>query len=128
MAEGQAQSSLRHPNVVAVTDLVRVDGRPALVLEYVEGCDLAELLDAGPLSLGQADAPARGMLVGLGAAHREGLVHRDLKPANVLVACVDGRLVPRVADFGLTKLAHGALDRWGHGGGGGGGARRARRR
>ncbi|MEZ4237206.1 MAG: protein kinase [Myxococcota bacterium] len=103
MREGRAQARLRHPNVVAVLDLLDVDGAPALLMERVEGPTLAELLGAGPLPLERVDHLARGILLGLDAAHQLGIVHRDLKPANVLIAGGD---LPRIADFGLaTALA-----------------------
>jgi len=103
LQEGKAQSGLRHPNVVAVTDVVEVNGCPALVMELIDGPALDTLLGDGPLTLAQADDIARGILAGVAAAHRAGLIHRDLKPANVMLAMPDGRLVPKVTDFGLAK-------------------------
>lgn len=102
LREGRTQGTLRHPNVVAVTDLVDVSGSPGLVLELVEGLVLDELLNV-QLSLDQVDVLARQILAGVGAAHRQGLVHRDLKPANVLLAIADGRPTAKVTDFGLAK-------------------------
>jgi serine/threonine protein kinase len=102
--EGRAQSTLRHPHIVAVTDIIEIDGLPALVLEWVDGPSLETLLAAGPLDIAVADHLARGILRGVAAAHRAGFVHRDLKPANVLLATHDGVVIPKVADFGLTKL------------------------
>jgi len=103
--EGQLQSSLRHPNVASVTDIVRVQGAPALVMEYIRGPSLAELLAKCQLTLEQADAMARGILRGVAAAHVHGMIHRDLKPANILVDVEEGRLVPKITDFGLAKVA-----------------------
>ncbi len=103
LQEGRLQGALRHPNVLAVTDLVDVDGSPGLVLEYVEGESLADVLRDRRLSLDEADHLARRVMVGVAAAHRHGLIHRDLKPANVLVAVVDGTPLPKVADFGLAR-------------------------
>ncbi len=105
LAEGRAQGSFHHPNVVAVTDVISIDGAPALVMEFVDGPSLEGLLARGPLTLAQSDALARGILRGVAAAHRHGLIHRDLKPANILLVAHDGHLVPKVADFGLVKLA-----------------------
>ena len=101
--EGRIQSTLNHPNVVTVTDLVDISGAPGLIMEYVQGPTLHELLGRGRLSLGQVDGLARGILKGVAAAHAHSLVHRDLKPANILLANVGGELVPKVADFGLAK-------------------------
>ena len=105
--EGRLQSTLRHPNVVSVTDLITIDEMPALVMEYVQGPTLQQLLHQGPLSLAQVDALAGGILRGVAAAHAHGLVHRDLKPANILVALTNDSLVPKIADFGLAKVLEG---------------------
>lgn len=104
LLEGRVQASLQHPNVVAVTDVVEVDGALALVLEYIHGPTLAELLRQQPLTYGQADLLARGIFRGVHAAHRKGFVHRDLKPANILLQPTEHGFEPKVADFGLAKL------------------------
>ena len=108
LKEGQAQSGLRHPNVVSVTDVVEVRGCPALVMEFIDGPSLDILLASDRLTLDQADEIARGIITGVAAAHRAGFVHRDLKPANVMLAMSDGNLVPKVADFGLVKSIAGS--------------------
>ncbi|MGB0591144.1 MAG: protein kinase domain-containing protein [Myxococcota bacterium] len=102
--EGRLQSTLSHPNVVSVTDLVEVAGMPALVMEYIAGPTLQQLLKKGPLSMEQIDALASGILRGVAAAHAHGLVHRDLKPGNILVSLTNDALVPKIADFGLAKV------------------------
>lgn len=104
--EGTIQKLLQHPNLVPVHELLKVDGLPALVMEYVEGPSLAEwLADRGPLELSEAVGLFRDILAGVRAAHAAGLVHRDLKPANILLATdAQGRVVPKVTDFGLAKL------------------------
>ncbi|MEZ4320163.1 MAG: protein kinase [Myxococcota bacterium] len=107
MNEGRAQAALRHPNVVSVTDIVDVNGSPGLLMEYVEGATLKEVLKMGRLSLQQAAAVGRGLLAGVSAAHRAGLIHRDLKPANVLMAIQGHRMVPKITDFGLVKALDG---------------------
>ncbi len=101
--EGQAQSQLKHPNVLSVTDVVEVDGAPGLIIEYVEGPSLADLLRQGPVDLKCADQIAQGILLGVAAAHRAGIVHRDLKPSNVLLVPTEEGYLPKVADFGLAK-------------------------
>jgi hypothetical protein len=102
--EGHLQASLQHPNIVAVTDVLQLGGAPALVMEFVDGPPLDQLLRQGRLTLTQADALARGILDGVAAAHTAGLVHRDLKPGNILLKVTDGGFVPKVADFGLAKM------------------------
>ena len=105
LREGRAQGRVRHPAVLAVTDLVDVDGFPGLVLEFVAGGrSLADLLRRGPPSLDEARRLGRALIEGVAAAHRQGLVHRDLKPSNVLIQTVDGVHLPKVADFGLAKV------------------------
>ena len=86
LREGQLQAQLKHPNIVAVTDLVELEDGPALVLDYVDGGSLDRLLAAGPLPFDQAEPLALDLIEGVAAAHRAGVVHRDLKPANVLLA------------------------------------------
>jgi len=105
MLEGRVQAALRHPNIVAVTDILDVAGSPGLLMEYVPPPSLAVWRQENNASVAEAEALFRGIVEGVGHAHRFGLVHRDLKPANVLLARGDdGRLVPKVADFGLAKL------------------------
>ena len=70
--EGRLQSTLRHPNVVSVTDLVSVNEMPALVMEYVAGPTLQQLLRQGPLTMAQVDSLASGILRGVAAAHAHG--------------------------------------------------------
>jgi len=104
LAEGRLQGALRHPNVLAVTDAFSVDGAPALVLELVEGGSLYDRLDgAGRLGAEQGEQLFRSIVAGVAHAHDHGVIHRDLKPANVLLARIDGVVVPKVADFGLAK-------------------------
>lgn len=109
MREGRAQAALRHTNIVSVVDVVQIDGLAALVMEFIDGPDLAYVLKRRSLTPEQADDLMRGILAGVAAAHDQGFVHRDLKPGNILLAAQRSRPVPRVADFGLVKqLAEGA--------------------
>ncbi|HMV67211.1 MAG TPA: serine/threonine-protein kinase, partial [Myxococcota bacterium] len=103
LQEGRIQARLRHPNVVPVYDVLDMDGRCALVLEFVAGPPLDRVLRAGPLTIEQIDALARGIMAGVAVAHQQGLVHRDLKPANVLVECAEEQVVPRISDFGIAR-------------------------
>jgi serine/threonine-protein kinase len=101
--EGQLQATLRHPNIVAVSDVIDVAGTPALLMEYIEGPTLRALLAARKLAVDDALALFRGITSAVAHAHRAGLIHRDLKPENVLLATEHGRLVPKVTDFGIVK-------------------------
>ncbi len=98
------QATLRHPNVVSVIDVVEIGTQSALVMEYVDGTTLEDLLVRDPPSPALALELGRGIVAGVAAAHRAGFVHRDLKPANVLLARCDGGWLPKVTDFGLAKL------------------------
>ncbi len=104
LQEGRLQASLRHPNVVAVTDIIDVDGSPGLIMEYVAGPNLEVLLQGCRPSEAQAEALGAGIISGVAYAHQLGLIHRDLKPANVLLALGAHGPEPKVADFGLAKL------------------------
>jgi serine/threonine-protein kinase len=92
-----------HPNLCRTYDVIEADTRHFLVMEYVDGEDLASLLRRiGRLPPDKGLEIARGLCAGLAAAHEKGILHRDLKPANVMI---DGRGQPRIMDFGLAVLA-----------------------
>jgi len=95
--EAKTLASLNHPNIAHIHGLE--EGR-ALVLELVEGEDLAERLQRGPIPIDEALPIARQIADALEAAHELGIVHRDLKPANIKVR-PDGMV--KVLDFGLAK-------------------------
>jgi len=102
--EGQAQRLLQHPNIVSVTDVLQLPHGPALVMDFVEGPDLADLLERCSLTDNQVAELGRGILRGMIAAHANGMVHRDLKPSNILLEVEGGALTPRVTDFGIAKV------------------------
>jgi serine/threonine protein kinase len=104
LAEGRVQAKLKHPNVVAVSDVVDVDGRPGLVMEFVDGVSLREWLLVHEPTLDEALRIFTGVVRGVRAAHRIGLAHRDIKPENILLADTEAGLVPKVMDFGLVKI------------------------
>jgi len=108
LTEGRAQAQLRHPNIVSVTDVVELDGSVVLVMEYIDGPTLADVLATRTLSWGEIDLIVRGLLHGVAAAHQKELVHRDLKPANVLMAASGPQVQPKITDFGLVKMLDGA--------------------
>ncbi|MCB9663884.1 MAG: protein kinase [Alphaproteobacteria bacterium] len=104
LQEGRTQAALRHPNVVAVTDVVPVGRALGLVMDLVQGPDLRLWLNDRLAPLDEVDALAEGLFAGVAAAHGAGVVHRDLKPGNILLDPSGGRIVPRITDFGLAKL------------------------
>ena len=105
--EARSVASLSHPNVVAVHDFGQdpKDGAPYIVMEYVPGVTLADVVDReGALAPGAAAAVALGVASGLEAAHRRGVIHRDVKPANVLLAGSGDFGAVKVADFGVARV------------------------
>jgi tetratricopeptide (TPR) repeat protein len=90
-----------HKNVVRIHDLGEIDGIKYITMAYIEGADLATTLrHAGQLTASRALRIARGIVAGLIAAHRAGVVHRDLKPANIMIGA-DGE--PVIMDFGIAR-------------------------
>jgi serine/threonine-protein kinase len=99
--EARAAAQLSHVNIVAVRHADEVGGRHFLVMEYVEGTDLGQLVGKdGPLPVGLACDLIRQAALGLQHAHERGLVHRDIKPSNLLLVA-EGSVV-KVADLGLA--------------------------
>ncbi|MFC0032520.1 protein kinase [Micromonospora chaiyaphumensis] len=102
LREARATARLTHPNVVRVYDVVRVDGDPWLVMEYVPSRSLQEIIETdGPVDPRRAATIGLAVLAALRAAHEAGVLHRDVKPANVLLAR-DGRVL--LTDFGLAAF------------------------
>ncbi len=111
LAEGQIQAQLRHPNIVAATDIVALPDVAGIVMEYVEGPSLEEYIEAqdAALPLEEQLAVMLPLLDAVGYAHDQGVVHRDLKPSNVVLALsASGDVRPVVLDFGIAKLAEDA--------------------
>ena len=99
--EAQAASALNHPNIITIHDILPDGDTQYMVMEYVSGKTLHQLISAGPLPVSQVLQLATQMANALGVAHAAGIIHRDFKPANVMVT---GSGLVKVLDFGLAKL------------------------
>jgi hypothetical protein len=101
MREARSAAALNHPNAVAVYDVVKHEGRPWLVMEYVEGQTLADEISRDGQISAQRVADIGAQLAGaLARAHECGIVHRDIKPGNVLI---DKAGRPKISDFGIAR-------------------------
>jgi eukaryotic-like serine/threonine-protein kinase len=99
--EARTIAALNHPNILGIHDIGSHEGRPYLVSELLVGETLREKVDQGPIAVKRAIEYAKGIALGLAAAHTKGIVHRDLKPENIFITR-DGHV--KVLDFGLAKL------------------------
>ena len=99
--EARTLASLSHPHICPIYDIGKEDGIDFLVMEYVAGKTLDELIPRRRLPLKEAMTYALQIADGLATAHAAGIVHRDLKPGNIMVS--ESGLV-KVLDFGLAKL------------------------
>jgi eukaryotic-like serine/threonine-protein kinase len=100
LQEARAASKLNHPNIITLHDMVSDGGVDYLVMEYVAGKTLKELIRSEGLPIAEAAAYAIQLVGALAVAHAAGLIHRDIKPANIMVTN-DGQV--KVLDFGLAK-------------------------
>ncbi|MCU1499632.1 MAG: putative serine/threonine protein kinase [Acidimicrobiales bacterium] len=99
--EAQSAANLNHPNIVGVYDWGKERGTYYIVMEYVDGRSVSDILRAeGPIEAKQAAGIAADVAAALGFAHRHGVVHRDVKPGNVLITS-SGEV--KVADFGIAR-------------------------
>ncbi len=103
--EARVMARLRHPNIVAVHDFRRAEGRAAIVMEFIDGGSLREKMRGHPngLPVDEALRLLRQIAAGLQEAHAAGIIHRDMKPENVLV---DRSGKAMVTDFGLALPLH----------------------
>ncbi|HMF11244.1 MAG TPA: serine/threonine-protein kinase, partial [Gemmataceae bacterium] len=99
--EARALARLTHPHIVAVHDFGENDGLFYLVMEFVDGANLRQVLQEGRLKASEALAIVPQICDALQYAHEEGVVHRDIKPENILL---DSKGRVKIADFGLAKL------------------------
>ncbi|MEZ5203152.1 MAG: Stk1 family PASTA domain-containing Ser/Thr kinase [Acidimicrobiales bacterium] len=99
--EAQAAANLNHPNIVGVYDWGKERGTYYIVMEYVDGRSVSEIIrNDGPIEPKRAAGIAADVAAALGFAHRKGVVHRDVKPGNVLITAA-GEV--KVADFGIAR-------------------------
>jgi ABC-type transport system substrate-binding protein len=103
ITEAQAVNAIHHPNIVKISDMDRLaDGRPYVLMEYLEGCTLKEYMKQGSLiDFNQVFKVIGLVMDALQAAHNAGFVHRDLKPENIFITR-DGQA--KLLDFGIAKL------------------------
>ena len=99
--EGEALRQLRHPNIVGFVDMFEHDEQQFIVMDYVPGGNLHQLIQQGPLPLDRARQITLGLCDALTRAHALDIIHRDIKPENILLAA-DG--TPKLSDFGVARL------------------------
>lgn len=104
LREARAVNRINHPNIVEITDFGEDSGLTFLVMEYVEGPSLHEMLSGGRFGWARAARIAMQLASALGRAHEQGVVHRDLKPENVLVTARAGEDFVKLGDFGIAKI------------------------
>jgi len=113
MRESRLCAKLRHPNIVTILDFaITGDGQPYLVMEYLNGPSLRDMLaSSGPMPIADVQRIVGPLCGALRLAHDAGVVHRDLKPGNIVSHRFEsGEVVFKVIDFGLASLREGADD------------------
>ncbi|TDD79507.1 serine/threonine protein kinase [Actinomadura darangshiensis] len=104
LREARAAAGLDHPSIINVHDVIEDDDGPWIVMQYVQGRSLEQIVRAGgPLPVARAAQVGLALLDALDCAHEAGILHRDVKPANVLIAD-DGRVV--LTDFGIAAVSN----------------------
>ncbi|HEU0030751.1 MAG TPA: protein kinase [Kofleriaceae bacterium] len=103
--EATAMAKLEHPHCAAVLDVGVHDERPYVVMDFVSGDNLRELIARGPMPIPRAVEIVRQVLSGLAHAHEHGIIHRDVKPANIMLSQKAGLGDHvKILDFGLARL------------------------
>ena len=99
--EARAASALSHPNIVTIHDFGQANGFFYLLMEFVDGVNLRQAMNAGRFTPAQALRIVPKICEALQFAHNEGILHRDIKPENILL---DSKGRVKIADFGIAKL------------------------
>ncbi len=120
LREARIACSIEHPNVVDIYDVGEHQGGLFLVMEYLRGQPLSDVLaERGRLDPEELIALLLPTMRGVHAAHQAGVIHRDLKPENIILSESDGEIIPKVVDFGVSKtvgassVPHSSLTRTG---------------
>ncbi len=103
--EARLVAKLEHPHIVPIYDYAEHEGRPYLVMKFIEGDTLKARLGKGPLNSAEITTVVDSVGSALAYAHKQGILHRDIKPSNVLIG-IDGQMF--LADFGLARIAQSA--------------------
>jgi serine/threonine protein kinase len=99
--EAKAAAALNHPNIITIHDVIETDSQICIIMEYVDGKSLRNILAKGKLDHDEAIDITKQICEGLSKAHQSNIVHRDIKPENLLINA-EGRV--KILDFGLAKL------------------------
>jgi serine/threonine protein kinase len=104
--EAMAMAKLEHPHCAAVLDVGVHDGRPFVVMDFVSGKNLKQMIGEGPMAIPRAVEIVRQVLSGLAHAHEHGIIHRDIKPANIVLSQKAGLGDHvKILDFGLARVS-----------------------
>jgi serine/threonine protein kinase len=101
--EAQAAASLNHPNIATVFEIDEYEGDMFIAMEYIEGQNLKQMVESGPLKLKDVVRIGSQIAEGLYAAHTKDIIHRDIKSANIMIT-ENGQV--KIMDFGLAKLSN----------------------
>lgn len=107
--EAQACATLKHPNIIDIYDFgITKDGRPFIVMDYLEGNSLAALINQKQiLTINETLEYVIQIAAGLALAHKKGIIHRDLKPENIYILVNDiGETIVKILDFGIAKITN----------------------